>query len=70
MSISAGSGKINLALKALRARWEETKTRWNDPVSQTFEENHWTPLEAQVLTTLRAIDRLAQELAQARQECG
>jgi hypothetical protein len=70
MSVSAGSSKLNLALKTLRAHWDETKTRWSDPVSQAFEENHWTPLEAQVLTTLRAIDRLAQELAQARQECG
>jgi hypothetical protein len=70
MSLSAGSSKLSLALKALRVRWEETKTRWHDPVSETFEENQWKPLEAQVQATLRAIDRLGQELAQARQDCG
>jgi hypothetical protein len=70
MSLSAGSSKLNLALKALRVRWEETKTHWNDPVSEAFEENYWKPLESQVMTTLRGIDRLGQELAQARQECG
>ena len=69
MSVAAGSSKLNLALKTLRQRWEETKTWWTDPVSQAFEENHWRPLEAQVLATLRGIDRLAQDLAQARQEC-
>ena len=70
MSLSTGSGKLNLALKELRARWEETRASWNDPVSQAFDENHWTPLEIQVLATLRAIDRLARELDQAKKECG
>jgi hypothetical protein len=70
MSLHAGSSKLNLALKDLRVRWEETKTRWNDPVSETFEETYWRPLEMQVQTTLRAIDRLGQELGRARQECG
>jgi hypothetical protein len=70
MSLSAGSSKLNLALKTLRLRWEETQIHWHDPVSQAFAENHWRPLEAQVQSTLRGIDRLGQELAQARQECG
>ena len=70
MSLSAGSSKLNLALKDLRLRWEETKTRWKDPVSEAFEENHWRPLEMQVQATLRAIDRLGQELGWARQDCG
>jgi hypothetical protein len=70
MSLSTGSGKLNLALKALRVHWEETKATWNDPVSQAFDESHWTPLEMQVLAALRAIDRLARELDQAKKECG
>ena len=70
MSLSTGSGKLNLALKELRARWEETRAYWNDPVSQAFDENHYTPLEMQVLATLRGIDRLARELDQAKKECG
>jgi hypothetical protein len=70
MSLSAGSSKLNLALKDLRIRWEEAKTRWHDPVSEAFEETYWKPLEMQVQATLRAIDRLGQELSRARQECG
>jgi hypothetical protein len=70
MSLATGTSKLNLALKALRLHWEETKSRWNDPVSEAFEENHVNLLEGQVLATLRGIDRLAQVLSQAQQECG
>ena len=70
MSLSSGSGKLNLALKALRQRWGETQAQWSDPVSQAFDENHYQPLEGQLLATLRALDRLAQILDQARKECG
>jgi hypothetical protein len=70
MSLNTGSSKLSLALKTLRVHWEETRARWNDPVSQAFEENHWTPLEMQVLATLRGIDTLAQELDKAKQDCG
>jgi hypothetical protein len=70
MALDTGSAKLHLALKNLRLHWDETKSRWNDPVSQVFEDDHLTPLENQVLSTLKAIDRLAQEVAKARQECG
>jgi hypothetical protein len=70
MALNTGSSKLNLALKTLRMHWDETNSRWNDPVSRAFEENHWLPLEAQVMSTLRGIDQLAQALASAQQECG
>jgi hypothetical protein len=70
MSLSIGSSKLNLALKTLRLRWDETKGRWNDPVSKAFEENHVDTLDGQVMSTLRGIDRLGQVLAQAQHECG
>ena len=69
MALTTASGKLNLALKTLLARWEETKMRWHDPVSQAFEEDHLAPLDKQVTVTLRAIERLAQDLIKARQEC-
>jgi hypothetical protein len=70
MALHTGSSKLGLALKTLRLRWEETKEQWKDPVSQAFEANQMTPLERQILATLRAIDRLAQVIDQARSECG
>lgn len=69
MNLSSGWIELNSALKTMRFRWEEVKTDWHDPVRRDFEENHWKPLEAQVVSTLRAIDRLAPVLARAQQEC-
>lgn len=70
MSLSTGSGKLNRSVKDLRLRWEEAKAHWSDPVSQAFEENHCIPLEEQMRATLRAMDRLARIIDQARLECG
>ncbi len=69
MSLHSGSSKLALGLKNLRARWEETKSRWTDPVQRAFEKDHFGLLEEQVLGTLRGIERLGQALDQARHEC-
>jgi hypothetical protein len=70
MSLNTGYAKLNLALDALRLRWDETRAHWNDPVSQRFEEDYWLSLERQVQDTLRETDQLAHALVKARQECG
>jgi hypothetical protein len=69
VSLTAGYLELNSALKDLRVRWEDTKVVWNDAVRRDFEENHWQPLEGCVVSTLRAIDRLAPVLIKLRQEC-
>jgi hypothetical protein len=69
VNLSTGWTELNSALKTMRLRWQEVKTDWHDAVCLDFEENHWTPLEAQVVSTLRAIDRLAPILAKAQQDC-
>jgi hypothetical protein len=69
MISGAGTGKLNQALKNLNQCWEDTKTRWKDPVSLAFEENHMIPLERQLITTLRAMDRLALAMNKAYREC-
>jgi hypothetical protein len=69
MTLNTGWTELNNALKELRLQWEETKAVWTDRVCQDFEEHHWNPLEAQVVATLRAMDRLAPVLTKAKQEC-
>ncbi|HLJ95350.1 MAG TPA: hypothetical protein VKU02_19385 [Gemmataceae bacterium] len=69
MNLSSGWIELNSALETMRMRWEEVKTDWHDAVCHDFEKDHWTPLESQVTSTLRAIDRLAPILAKAQQEC-
>jgi hypothetical protein len=69
VSLNAGWAELNTALKDLRVLWEQTKSGWDDPVSRDFEERYWTALETQVVSALRAMDRLAPILAKAQREC-
>ena len=69
MHLDTGWTELNAALKTLRLRWDEVKTTWDDPVRCEFEEQHWEPLEQQVVAALRAIDRLRPILTKAQQEC-
>jgi uncharacterized protein YukE len=56
-------------LKNIRQAWEHIQDLWNDPVRQEFEQQHWLPMDEQVTETLRALDRLAQTVAQMKREC-
>jgi hypothetical protein len=67
--LSIISSSLHFALKTLRIRWDETSEIWNDSVRVNFEETYLAPLEPQVVITLKAINRLAQVLARANEEC-
>lgn len=69
MNLNSGWTELNAALKTLREHWEEVQRAWDDAVRRDFEEKHYRPLEAQVLATLRAMDRLAPILRRAQREC-
>ena len=69
MNVNTGLLQLHAALKTMRLRWEEAKIVWTDSVRQEFEENHWDPLVAQTLATLRAMEHLGQIVGQMRQEC-
>lgn len=69
MSLNSPWIELNNGLKTLRLAWEEARDQWKDAVGRDFEANRWAPLEAQVVSTLRAIDVLAPVLAAARRDC-
>jgi hypothetical protein len=69
VSLTTAWTELNTALKDLRVLWQQTRTEWNDPVSQEFEERYWDQLENQVVAALRAMDRLAPILAKAQRDC-
>jgi hypothetical protein len=70
ISVATGRGKLYGSLKDLRLFWQDTQKIWDDPASLDFDENLWQPLEAQVTSALRGMDRLAQVLHQMQNECG
>jgi len=56
------------AWQLLSQRWEQTKPLWNDSVRWSFEKDHHAPLEDQVRTTQRELERLAQIVAQSQRQ--
>lgn len=69
MSLDSGPLKLKSAMKKLRINWDELEAQWNDKVRKEFEETHLDPIEYQVTATLRAMDRLAEILRRAEQDC-
>jgi hypothetical protein len=67
--MSAGSARLNHALKTLRERWDETKPLWNDKVSQDLEKNHLFTTEAQAVTAIRGMEKLAEVLNKVKHDC-
>jgi hypothetical protein len=67
--MSAGSARLNHALKTLRERWDETKGYWSDQVARDFEKNHLYPLEALSSNAVRGMEKLAEILVRMRNDC-
>ena len=60
--MSAGSARLNHAIKTLRDHWEVTREKWEDKVAQDFEKNHLVPLEQQTEPALRGMEKLNEVL--------
>ncbi len=70
MSLDVGRYRLYSAHKALQERWDQTRLYWQDVVRQEFAKEYFAALEPCVVTALAAIDRLAQVLIRARNDCG
>ena len=67
--LSPAQGKLNLALKNLIPRWEDTKTVWKDGVARGFEKGHYDDLTQKSLTAVSAMQRLGNIMHQVYRDC-
>lgn len=67
MSLNVTSNQLQTAWQHLRNQWQKTAEAWNDSVRWQFEREFWQPLESQMPRTIQEMERLAQVIAQARQ---
>jgi len=67
--LSIVGSSLQHAMKSLNARWDVTQEVWNDSVRRQFEEEYLVPLAPQVMTTLKAVNRLSQIFGRASEEC-
>ncbi len=52
----------------LQQRFDDAKSKWDDPIRWAFEKQTWAPLERQARETLLEMQRLAEVIAQARRQ--
>jgi hypothetical protein len=67
--MSAGSARLQHAMKTLRERWEITREQWADNNARDFEKNHLAPLDHQVENAVRGMDKIAEVFQKIRHEC-
>jgi len=69
MGVHEGRAQLNKAMKELLARWNETRSSWDDPRSREFEEKYVNLLATDLKTTLTAMDHLAILMQQVQRDC-
>jgi hypothetical protein len=70
MSLSTGRTKLQAALKDLRIKFDRSQDAWDDAARDRFQSTHLEPLEPAVRSALAAMEKMADLLARARNECG
>ena len=67
--MNAGSTKLQYALKTLRAHWEQARGSWQDQVAQDFEDRQLKPMEYQVDSAMRGMDKLSEVMMKMKRDC-
>jgi hypothetical protein len=70
MSLATSRARLQGCIKELRFRWDETKAKWDDPMSREFEARYLNLLEPRIRTVMTAMEKMEAVLAQARRDCG
>ncbi len=63
-------GRLKKALRSLELRWEQTRSQWNDPVAQRYEEEKLAELQRATRQALEGINVALQTFRRAVEECG
>jgi hypothetical protein len=68
--LSAGTAKLELALKSLRTTLGAVEAQWNDEAHRKFHENHLAAIGPKTTSMFEAIGRMSDVLAAAERDCG
>lgn len=67
--LETDAARLRDAIDELRTAWDEVSDQWNDEVSRGFCERYLEPLAPAFKSSLDAISRMAQLVAQMEREC-
>lgn len=69
MSLGTSRSRLKAALKELQVRWDEARTKWDDPQSREFESRYLAPMEPTIRNAMSAMEKMETTLARARRDC-
>jgi hypothetical protein len=67
--LSAGSAKLEMAIKSLRVTLSAVDDQWTDQAHRKFQEEHLAPIEPAVRRMFDDISRIAEVIAAAERDC-
>ncbi len=70
MSLQTAQNRLRQSMKEINHHWDHITSQWDDPVSRKFYEQRIAPLESMVRSSMAAMDKMAKQLAKARNDCG
>jgi len=62
------ANELNAIWQRLSMRWEDSEQVWQDAVRQDFDKRFMTPLEAEMLATIKETQNLLEVIAKARRD--
>lgn len=69
MSLAVGRKKLHEALRSLRVRHTEARAEWDDHVARAFDAKYISGLDSRVAAAVTAMERMQEQIQQARREC-
>lgn len=66
---TGSAGRLRSSMKKLKMKWEVLGDSWQDVVRTEFEENYLAEFEAELITTAKEMDQLAQTIQRALRAC-
>ena len=69
MGVHEGRGALARAIKDLLARWQETRSEWDDAMARKFEEQRLIALQQDLKSAVSAMDTMVVLLQQVRRDC-
>ena len=67
--LTAGTAKLELALKTLQTRTADIGEAWSDEAYTRFLETHLEPIAPRMKTLIDAVNRLSEVLNAAERQC-
>lgn len=68
-NLNAGGNRLDQTMRILKSKWLMVRESWRDELAEAFESDHIAPMERQLQSTVRAIEKLSDLCVQIERDC-